>query len=100
MDKIGRPHNITGKTALECLKKIPVMRGCGGYKPVGKWVTVGTGINLELIRMKEKEIGFENFEDTEKEWKIWEEILTKEFVSYLRGNKFIYYLCPHCNSHI
>ncbi len=74
------------------------MRGWGGYKPVGNWMTVGTGKMLEMVRITELEVGVETA--IKMEWRDWEGILTPEFIKYVRDTQLIYYLCPECHSHI
>lgn len=85
-----------GKTAVDLLKAVPIMRGWGpdgeADMEVEDWMTVGTGNMHEKVRAHGKEVG-EQFSD-------WENILSPEYVGYVEDTVFTFYTCPSCSARI
>jgi hypothetical protein len=95
MNKVGVPKLVGGKTAGECLRNVPIMRGWGGEQEPEDWMVVGTGSKLEVVGRQESTISIDG-KDIEEEWGDWEEELSREFVQYVRRTKFVNYICPQC----
>jgi hypothetical protein len=71
------------------------MRGWGGTQKPKAWMTAGTGRLVNVIRGAEVEEG-----SIEQQWKRWGELLTPEFVQFVKTTKFVLFLCPGCQQHI
>ena len=99
MKAISGPGILTGKTAAECLQRMPVLRGWNGSSEIPDWMTVGSGRKLQAV---EEFLDLHNMEsmDIEAQWARWAELLTLEFVQFVRNTTFIQYKCPKCLTNI
>lgn len=100
MEKIGKPSLVKGASALECLLKVPVIRGWDKDPEPQDWMTVGCGRKLLAVQRLKAKVTAESEGDVEREWTIWGTKLSGEFISYVQETRFRRFLCPGCSSHI
>jgi hypothetical protein len=100
MEKIGRPRLLKGESPAETLLKLPIIRGWAGDPKPQDWMTAGCGRKLVAVEKQKAEVKASSESDIEREWTKWGEVLTEEFVAYVRSTKFLLFVCPHCSAHI
>lgn len=100
MEKIGKPNLVKGASPVESLLKVPIIRGWDQDPEPQDWMTVGCGRKLLAIQKLKAKVAADSDGDVEKEWAIWGNKLSEEFISYVRKTKFRRFLCPGCSGHI
>lgn len=96
MGEMGEPPT-TGVTAAEILGQIPIMRGWDGREDADNWSTVGTGLYLAKVAGLQAEV---ETGDLDKEWEKWGELLSPEFVDFVRDGGFERFECRGCGASI
>jgi hypothetical protein len=99
MVALDHPTLLTGRTALEFLQKVPIVRGWGGRSEAHDWMTVGSGRKLQAVKEAADQISWEHV-GIETQWAKWADMLSLEFVQFVRNTRFSWYQCPKCLSRI
>ena len=96
MEVVDQFRFLTGDTVAECLGMVPIIRGADKDSHAQDWMIVGCGRKLAAAKELADQIT-PSCDDIDEEWHKWADLLTLEFVQFVRHTKFARYKCPECS---